>query len=90
MDPDEALLRRPAALDHGDLPGQDDEEVAVSVALAEEDLLRLHGAALARFGQRRELSIVQARIGPLKIGCLLDVPGGPGDHAWDGLLVMRP
>ena len=44
----------------------------------------------ARFGQRRELGIVQAGIGPLEIGCLLDVPGGLGDHARAGMLVTRP
>jgi hypothetical protein len=90
MDPDKAFLRRSAALDHGDLPGQDDEKVAVSLALAEEDLLRLDGAAPARFGQRRELGIVQAGIGPLEIGCLLEVLGGLGNHARAGMLVTRP
>ena len=47
VDGDDAFGRRPVSLDGGHPPGQDDEEVAVPVALGEQDLPGLGAAARA-------------------------------------------
>ena len=72
---DDTLLRRPAAFDDSHVPGEDHEEVAVPVALGEQDLLRLRAAALAQRGEDADLGVTQPGIRPLEIGGLRSRPG---------------
>jgi hypothetical protein len=85
VDADDALAVGAVGLDDRDPALEDDDELAVGVALAVEDVAGLRVAPDAERLQALDLLGIQPRIGAVEVGRLLQRLGlGQGLHAVDG------
>ena len=78
VDADHALFTT-GLLNDRDLALQDDEEVAVAVTFAIEDIARLHGATLSRARKSRDLIVAEPGVCPVEIRGLRERQG-VGQH----------
>ena len=63
-------------------PGENDEKVAIPLALPEQDFPRARGPAVPERGQRRDLRLAEPRMRSLQIRGLLNAFGDHGPPRW--------